>query len=495
MAVFGFCMLLKQLKNNNSRRAHIGTGRNLSFSQTNIISGFSLMSQTSIANTQNPMRHLDTMTLEIVGILTKCFNQPRSIKDILYEGLHRAIEFNAQIIPHILQYLDMHFRSYFTIDETQFEIKFDLVVHEKLDGSIEEMDNLGELVMLMGKALFLCGKHNLLFDSVVLKNLMESLVDRIENVGLDSLGITGNLNHKTSAIACQFLNTVEALMAYCVWMTKPDNHLLKKLLRLYKLHSEMEEAIKAKVPAKKSSKKSKKPSDTDSTSQQNTQTSQNATVSFQLRSVTFKPVCILDLATLERFLRLIHDDNATFVVPAQSHTIRINRELSRYILKSTILRIKELQHQPDYRHVQHSRRIFQIVSEISEILFQNCLSRLEDLCMSFDPITGQYSVECFNELLLVVDLLYKRKFEEYLRTVLNVKTGTTIENCNKIIEIMQALIEKSLRDESNIDDESNGEKIPPILLESLEILYRYIPGSDEKADMVIIFYFNFVIIY
>lgn len=488
MAVFGFCMLLKQLKNNNSRRANMGRGRNLSFTQTNIISGFSLMSQASIANTQNPMRHLDTMTLEIVGILTKCFNQPRSIKDILYEGLHRSIEFNTQIIPHILQYLDMHFRSYFTIDETQFEIKFDLIVHERLDGSIEEMDNLGELVLLVGKALYLCEKYNLLYNSVVLKLIMESLVDRIESVEIEHLGISGDLNFKTSAIAIQYLNIVEALMAYCVWMTKPDNQLLRKLIRLFKLHSDMEEAFKAKVPAKKSIKKTKKGVDTDATSQQISQHSQNATTSSgQSRCVTFKPVNILDLATLERFLRVIHDDNATFITPAQSHSIRVNRELSRFILKMTTARVQELKNQPDYRHVQHSRRIFLLVSDISELVFQNCLSRLEDLCMNFDPITGQYSVQCFKELLFVCDLLYKRKLEEYSRKVLNVKTGTTAENCYKIIEIIQGLIEKSLNDESNIDDEMNGEIIPPFLLEALEILYRYIPGSDENAEKVRMF--------
>lgn len=482
MAVYGFCMLLKQLRNNNSRRGNLTSGRNHSFSQMNNISGFSLMSQNTIAATQNPMRHFDTMTLEIVGILTKCFSQPRLIKDVLYEGLNRAIESNGLIIPHILQYLDMHFRSYFIINDVQFEIKFDLIVHEKMDGSIEEMDNLGELVILMTKGLYLCDKHNLIFDSIVLKQLMESLVKGIARVTLENLGIIGGLTHKTSAIAVQFLNTIEALMTYCVWMTKPDNQLLKSLSKLFTLYSETEEVLKNKLPAKKGVKRGKKSSND---TEQTTQISQNTTsTSLQTNVVNFKPVTILNLGTLYRFLQLIHDDNASFVDANQSHTIRINRDLSRYILKSTIIRIEELQNEPDYRQVQHSRRIFDLVINISNLLFQKCLCRLEDLCMNFDPLTGQCAVECFKKVLLVTDALYKRKFDEVFMKTVDGTENNEKKNCYTIIEVVEKLIDKSINDASSNNEELDSDNILPLLLDCLEVLYQYIPGSDDNADKV-----------
>lgn len=72
--VYGFCLLLKNLRNNNARRAVAGGGsvtcHNLSFTQGNI-SGFSLMSQSTLGNRDNPHRHFDMLALEIIGILRK----------------------------------------------------------------------------------------------------------------------------------------------------------------------------------------------------------------------------------------------------------------------------------------------------------------------------------------------------------------------------------------------------------------------------------------
>lgn len=193
MGVYGFCMLLKQLKNNNSRR--VNTGNISTFSQINTISGFSLLSQTNLSGAGNPQRHLDTLTLEIVGILRKCFNQQKEIKDILYEGLHRTIEMNLQIIPHLMQFLDLHFRSYFTINDNEFEIKFDLVVHERPNGFIEEQDNLGELLNLIGTILYVCDSNNLIYDNVVLKNMMETIANRITDITLEQIGIVSDINY------------------------------------------------------------------------------------------------------------------------------------------------------------------------------------------------------------------------------------------------------------------------------------------------------------
>lgn len=71
--VYGFCLLLKNLRNNISRRA-VGGGslsnNNLSFTQGNI-SGLSLMSQSTLGNRDNPQRHFDMLALEVVGLLRK----------------------------------------------------------------------------------------------------------------------------------------------------------------------------------------------------------------------------------------------------------------------------------------------------------------------------------------------------------------------------------------------------------------------------------------
>lgn len=134
MGIYGFCMLLKQLNNHNSRRGTTSKSTNhTTLSQTFSITGFSLISQSILtaSHLNNPQRHLDTLTLEIIGILRKSFNQTKEIKQILYESLHRVIEYNTQVISHILQFLDMHFRSHFDIDELNIEIHFNMIMREK----------------------------------------------------------------------------------------------------------------------------------------------------------------------------------------------------------------------------------------------------------------------------------------------------------------------------------------------------------------------------
>lgn len=71
--VYGFCLLLKNLRNNTARRAiggSVSSSTNLSFTQGNI-SGLSLMSQSTLGNRDNPQRHFDMLALEIVGLLRK----------------------------------------------------------------------------------------------------------------------------------------------------------------------------------------------------------------------------------------------------------------------------------------------------------------------------------------------------------------------------------------------------------------------------------------
>ena len=83
MGVYGFCMLLKQLNNNNSQRTSISAGNMMT---QNSISGFSMMSQATMGNRDNPQRHFDMLTLEIIGCLRRCFTCHLDVKETLYES-------------------------------------------------------------------------------------------------------------------------------------------------------------------------------------------------------------------------------------------------------------------------------------------------------------------------------------------------------------------------------------------------------------------------
>lgn len=44
------------------------------------------MSQNTFGNVNNPQRNFDMMTLEIIGLLRKAFQQNSEVKEVLYEG-------------------------------------------------------------------------------------------------------------------------------------------------------------------------------------------------------------------------------------------------------------------------------------------------------------------------------------------------------------------------------------------------------------------------
>lgn len=185
LSVFGFCQILKQLRQNNSRRASAGIGG----SQLTI-SGYSLLSQSILDTSRNTPRHFDILALEIMGILRKCFNQNCELKEILYESLTTAVDANLNLSPHIIQFLELQFRSYFQIDDTRISINFDKIVGESVEGSVDVQihDQLGKLIKCMGHCIIVCDQGGLEFDTSSLRDLFKMLLNRTESIK-NELGI------------------------------------------------------------------------------------------------------------------------------------------------------------------------------------------------------------------------------------------------------------------------------------------------------------------
>lgn len=76
-------------------------------------------------------------------------------------------------------------------------------------------------------------------------------------------------------------------MSYALWMTKPDNDCLQKLLRIFKYHSECQSKLKQMSG--------------------NTKKAKVKDGSFGGALVHFKSPNIWNLSTLERFIRVIHE--------------------------------------------------------------------------------------------------------------------------------------------------------------------------------------------
>lgn len=134
----------------------------------------------------------DMCVLEIIGILRKCFNQTYEIKEILYDGLSNAIQQNPKLIPHVLQFLEWHFRSYFNEIGDTITINFDRAINEVNQGdttTIQINDHIGQLLQFITQCFILIEHHGLGFETADLTEFFEKFIDHIDSIGLDDLGL------------------------------------------------------------------------------------------------------------------------------------------------------------------------------------------------------------------------------------------------------------------------------------------------------------------
>lgn len=189
MGVHGFCVILKLIRDNNSRR--IRSSGIVGVSQATL-SGFSLASQIVQSNRMHKSRHFDLLALEILGVLKKCFNQPSRIKATLYEGLARAIEFNPKLIPHLLPFLTHHFEQYFEISDFGFEINFHKIVRERNENVFDVWDNLGQLVLLMSKIVILARTNQLDCEIESTTKTLDNITNKIDALTVEQLGLVSD---------------------------------------------------------------------------------------------------------------------------------------------------------------------------------------------------------------------------------------------------------------------------------------------------------------
>lgn len=185
MGVHGFCVVLKLIRDNNSRRIRSGFG---GVTQPTL-SGMSLATQLTQSNRMQKSRSFDLLALEILGSLKKCFNQTSRIKVTLYEGLATAIEFNAKLIPHVLSFVSYHFVQYFNVSDLGFEIKFDKIVRERSDNVYDIWDSLGHLVFLMSKIVVLGRMNDLQSETDSTAKTLDSIMNKIDVLTVEQLGL------------------------------------------------------------------------------------------------------------------------------------------------------------------------------------------------------------------------------------------------------------------------------------------------------------------
>lgn len=111
----------------------------------------------------------------------------------MYENLSRAVQYKPGLLPHILQFIDWHFNSYFNVDELTLEINFDSIVGSEGSWNGVVNDHLGKLLAFVCNCIVQCDKNQIICNNLAMKKLLESLLRRINTLSLDQIGIVSIL--------------------------------------------------------------------------------------------------------------------------------------------------------------------------------------------------------------------------------------------------------------------------------------------------------------
>ncbi|KAH8389032.1 hypothetical protein KR200_011962 [Drosophila serrata] len=506
MAIYGFCMILKQLNNSNAVRQ---TSSATSFCTQHSISGYSMMTQNTMGSRSNPQRNFDMLTLEIIGMLRNCLQQQFDIRCTLYESklenisfhqsyfdaqfiyidLQRAVELNAKLVPHVLQVIDWHFRSFFETPaaedagddlDTVFRIRYDQLATaiDEQHMEIQLNDNLGRLIQFVANCLSIFERAPTGYDTREMNRLMNLCEQRMTANRLPLEDIAPPATHLKCALVLQQLNIIEGLISHLLLRSKPQNDAVSQILPLFNQHVKLLENLKTLAGASKKSLKQSAKQAANNTSRSNTF---NLTMNgVPVRSMCTQPENIWDLAILEKLLHLLLDDVVAFASPERTTLLRSNQPLVRYTISTTAQRLEGIRQEPDYKQLSYSKRTFKQLADITKIIYERCIRRLPQLWREFDMASSALAAKCFAECLRTAHQVYPKKFQEFVR----VFDMASLNKGKEVTYIVQDVLDEFMTeygsDEAICNDESVA-KVPVYLLEALEILLDHIEFGERAA--------------
>ncbi|XP_050324049.1 Fanconi anemia group I protein isoform X1 [Bactrocera neohumeralis] len=487
MAVYGFCMVLKQLNNSNSQRSQ----SNPSSFCTQNISAFSLISQGAIDSRQYPYRYFDMLTQEIMGLLRSCFASNIVMKRVLYENLQRAVELNPKLVPHVLQFIDWHFRSFFRVPkvtdvEGNFSVIFDKAVRTSPVNAYELQiqDNLGLLVQFVSHCLIKLEEFESEYDVREIKRLLRLAVEKVITKELQFEEKDDNWQPKKSVLLEIQINFLEGLMAYSLLTANLNNDTITHILPLFKIHCKLSETYKNYASiSRKQLQKNNKTSNADGSTMKNITINGMVVKNFNSTSLGN----IWDFHVIEKFLRLLHEDVVPFATSHNTDVLRSNVKFVRYVLEITAQKIAALRDEPKYKQLAHSKRILKYLADITKVVYERCIRRLGDIWSSFDKNTAALSAECFQQCLQTADVIYKKQFVEIFLKGFDLHS---MNNCKQSPDILQNIIDEFMEMEDSPDtvnsykgnrhdDNSDRKRILQALLQSLEVLYDNFSFTDR----------------
>ncbi|KAH8277898.1 hypothetical protein KR018_009894, partial [Drosophila ironensis] len=491
MAIYGFCMILKQLNNSNAAR-QISSAT--SFCTQHSISGYSMMSQSTFGSRSNPQRNFDMLTLEIIGMLRNCLQQQFEIRCTLYENLQRAVELNAKLVPHVLQVIDWHFRSFFKTTSAQdggddldtvFRIRYDELVcaTDEQHMEIHLKDNLGRLIQFVAHSLAIFERAPSGYDAREMHRLLNLCVQRMIANRLPLEDVLPPATHLKCAQVLQQLNVIEGIISHLLLSSKPNNDAISHVLPLFNLHFKLMENHRALLNASKKVQKSSK--------QMANTNSINMTINgAPVKTICAQPENIWDLVIIDKLLHLILDDVVTFAASEKTVFLRSHEPLFRYVLQVTANKVQAIRQEPDYKQLTYSKRTFKQLTDITKVVYERCIRRLSQQWKDINMECSALSAQCFAECLRSAHEVYPKKFKDFIKGFDIATLNQSKEATYVLQDALDEFMSEYGSDESICKDEFVV-KVPVCLFESLEILLDHTDNNERAATDSFIWLQNF----
>lgn len=188
MAVFGFGLLLKQIKYNeitDNIKPHDLTGA--------YITGYSLRNQMTQMNINNLSPH-DMMTLEVMGALTRALCLNYEVKHVMYKGLRKAAMNNYKVLPHVIDFLIPHLRNYIDNTGSNIVLKLDAIIEDNMEIVVVK-DNFATLTEVLVHCVIEADMKKIKIENIFLRELFTSSLDKVLLINYNQLDIASIHQH------------------------------------------------------------------------------------------------------------------------------------------------------------------------------------------------------------------------------------------------------------------------------------------------------------
>lgn len=106
----------------------------------------------------------------------------------MYHGLRKAADFNHKVLPHIIDLLIPHFKTFIDTTGTHFGLNCELLVSNEGE-SIIVQDHIGALAEVLIHCVIEADKHKIQTEKIYLRGLLNMALDQTTHITLRSLGM------------------------------------------------------------------------------------------------------------------------------------------------------------------------------------------------------------------------------------------------------------------------------------------------------------------